>query len=149
MNKLYEFTPGLMSSDVLISISMGRDREISRIESILLNASSGGGLSNPIFIGPKGIGKTHVLNIIYRSIRGDRKINEKIADLAERFTPVLFSEEEYVSDITRFVLLILRYPSRNQLNSRFYLRLVLGLTDPCRYNCRTVVCSHVPICWIQ
>ncbi|KWT91044.1 ATP-binding protein [Candidatus Magnetominusculus xianensis] len=109
MNRLYEFTPGLMTSEVLISISMGRDREIARIESILENASSGGGLSNPIFIGPKGIGKTHILNIIYRSIAGDRKMNEKIAPLAERFIPVLFSEEEYVSDITKFVLTILRY----------------------------------------
>ncbi|MEO5361808.1 MAG: tetratricopeptide repeat protein [Nitrospirota bacterium] len=109
MNRLYEFTPGLMTSEVLISISMGRDREIARIESILENASNGGGLSNPIFIGPKGIGKTHILNIIYRSIAGDRKMNEKIALLAERFIPVLFSEEEYVSDITKFVLTILRY----------------------------------------
>ncbi|MBF0456983.1 MAG: tetratricopeptide repeat protein [Nitrospirae bacterium] len=99
-----------MTSDVLISISMGRDRDISRIENILKNASSGRSLSNSILIGPKGIGKTHILNIIYRSIRGNRKINDKIADLKERFTPVLFSEEEYVSgDITKFVLTILRY----------------------------------------
>ncbi|MBF0320957.1 MAG: AAA family ATPase [Nitrospirae bacterium] len=109
MNRLYEYTPGLMASDVLISISMGRDREISRIESILKNASSGRSISNPILIGPKGIGKTHILNIIYRSITGDSKINEKIAGFKELFMPVLFSEEEYVSDITRFVLLILRY----------------------------------------
>lgn len=106
--KFYKYTPALLDPKTLEDTLIGRDVELGNIMRILKNASSGQSISHAIFIGPKGIGKTHILRILYHAVRGD--IETKGLNIyKEKFIPVIFSEEEYPGNITKFIMLALQY----------------------------------------
>jgi tetratricopeptide (TPR) repeat protein len=105
---LFKYTPALIEPEILLKTLMGRKEELRTINRILKSASSGRSLSHAIIIGPKGIGKTHLLRIIYHCIKGDIKIKE-LNDYREDFVPLISPEEEYVDRLDKFILLILRY----------------------------------------
>ncbi len=104
----YKYTPALLDPKTLEETLIGRDIEFGNITRILKNASSGQSISHAIFIGPKGIGKTHILRILYHAVKGD--IETKGLNIyKEKFIPVIFSEEEYPGNITKFIMLTLQY----------------------------------------
>jgi tetratricopeptide (TPR) repeat protein len=105
---LFKYTPALIEPEILLKTLMGRKEELRNINRILKSASSGRSLSHAIIIGPKGIGKTHLLRIIYHSIKGDIRI-EDLKDYKDDFVPLISPEEEYVDSLDKFILLILRY----------------------------------------
>lgn len=106
--ELYEYNPALLAPNVLKEILTGRDSELQDIESALENASKGGSFAHTLFIGPRGIGKTHVLQIINLGIKGEIDV-KGISEYKDYYIPVIFAEEEYASDFTQFTKLILRY----------------------------------------
>jgi hypothetical protein len=108
--EFYEFNPALQDPQILQDIIIGRDEIVNDIKRILKSASSGGSFSHPIFIGAKGIGKTHLLQLVFHGING--VIDAKgIREYKDSFTAVCFSEEEYLSGILDFVMLILKHLS--------------------------------------
>ncbi|MBF0565676.1 MAG: tetratricopeptide repeat protein [Nitrospirae bacterium] len=106
--ELYEYNPALLAPQVLKEILTGRDSELQDIESALENASKGGSFAHTLFIGPRGIGKTHILQIVNLAIKGEIDV-KGISEFKDYYIPVIFAEEEYASDITQFTKLILRY----------------------------------------
>ena len=111
--RFYRYTPALLTPSRLKEALIGRDQELKNINRILKKAASGGSLSHPLLVGPKGIGKTHVLQVIYHAVKGN--IETTWFDRYDRyFVPVIFSEEEYVGNIEKLILLILRYLSQSE-----------------------------------
>jgi DNA-binding MarR family transcriptional regulator len=106
--ELYEYNPALLKPEELKEMLVGRDKELGDVGGILKNAASGGSFSNAIFVGPRGIGKTHLLQVINLAVKGVIEI-AGITDTGKNFIPVIFPEEEYASDIAQFVKLILQY----------------------------------------
>lgn len=90
--KFYKYTPALLDPKTLEDTLIGRDIELNNIKRILKSASAGKSLSHAILIGPKGIGKTHVLRIIYYAIKGELK-TKGLNAYKEKFIPVIFSGE--------------------------------------------------------
>ena len=57
-------------------------------------------------IGPKGMGKSHILRLVYHAVRGDIVLSG-FEGLSDSFVPVILAEEEYVSSLTKFLLIVL------------------------------------------
>ncbi len=106
--KLYKYTPALLDPKTLEDTLIGRDVELNNLKRILKSALAGKSFSNPILVGPKGIGKSHLLRILYYSLRGEIK-TKGLNAYRDKFTPVIFSEEEYPGNITKFIKLTLQY----------------------------------------
>ena len=105
---LYKYTPALTDPDVLKKTIVGRDEQLKTIERILKSASSGRSFSHALLIGPRGIGKTHILRVIYHAVRGDIEMGT-LGSYKDRFVPVITPEEEYVDTIEKFLSLIVDY----------------------------------------
>ncbi|MGQ3684264.1 MAG: AAA family ATPase [Candidatus Loosdrechtia sp.] len=114
--KFYKYTPALLDPKIFKETLVGRNIELDNLKRILKDASSGRSISHAIFVGPKGIGKTHILRTLYYAIRGEIKI-KGIDAYKKKFIPVIFSEEEYIGDITKFFLLVLWYLKESELES--------------------------------
>ncbi len=105
---IYKYTPALQSPETLKSTLMGRDETLKTIVRVLRNTAKGGSISHLILIGPKGIGKTHMLRTIYHCLKGDIDIIG-IGEYRDSFVPVIFSEEEYVTNAIKFLRLCIEY----------------------------------------
>jgi hypothetical protein len=113
MKGLYKYTPALQSPETLKTTIVGREKELRTIERILGNASRGGSLSHLLIIGPKGIGKTHMLRTIYHALKGDIDV-VGIERFRGSFIPVIFSEEEYVTGVIKFLRLAIEYLKKDR-----------------------------------
>ncbi|MDH4161888.1 MAG: tetratricopeptide repeat protein [Nitrospirota bacterium] len=111
--RFYKYTPGLLSPEIIEQTLIGRDLELNNLERIIKNTATGQSCSHAILIGPKGIGKSHLLQIFYHSINGTIK-RDGFSTYREKFVPVIFPEEEYPGNIAKFIKLILYYLSRKQ-----------------------------------
>lgn len=111
--KFYKYTPALLDPKTLEDTLIGRDMELDNLKRILKSASNGKSFSHAIMIGPKGIGKTHVLRILYHAVRGEIKI-KGINAFMDKYIPVIFSEEEYPGSITKLLILTLHYLSESK-----------------------------------
>lgn len=80
----YKFTPDLMSKEDLERISVGGQSLIKYVTDKILKSISTGTITNIVFIGPRGVGKSHLLLRILNSLNNTGKI-----------TPIRLSEEEY------------------------------------------------------
>ena len=114
--KFYKYTPALLDPKTLEDTLIGRDIELDNLKRILKSASSGKSFSHAILVGPKGIGKTHVLRILYHAVKGDIK-TKGLNIYKDNFIPVIFSEEEYPGNITKFIKLTLHYLSESESGS--------------------------------
>ncbi len=104
----FKYTPSIAEPQILKKTFIGRKEEITRINRILNNAASNNSLSHTIIIGPKGIGKTHFLRLVYYTVNGNVKINN-LSGCKDHFIPFISPEEEYISSLEKFILLILGY----------------------------------------
>jgi len=108
----FEYTPALQEPETLESTLVGRNSEIKNINRIFKSASSGKSISHPLFIGPKGIGKTHLLQFINHAVQGEIK-GHGLNKYKKEFIPVIFPEEEYIDTITQFISLVWKYLPEN------------------------------------
>jgi len=105
---LFRYTPALTDPHILKASFIGHSEELKSISRILNNASSGNSFSHAILIGPKGIGKSHILRLIYYCIKNQISIKE-FDNFKEIYIPVITAEEEYINSIEKFILLIFKY----------------------------------------
>ncbi len=102
---IYKYTPGLIEPDILASNLVGRTQELKTIKEILTKAADGGSLDHALLIGPKGIGKSHLLRLVYSAVLGSTKV-WGFGKFKQKLVPVILCEEEYVSNLAKLVLLI-------------------------------------------
>lgn len=105
---LYKYTPGLADPEVLRKTIVGREEQLKTIDRILKSASSGRSLSHALLIGPRGIGKTHLLRIIYHTVKGDIEL-KPLGRYGDHFVPVIFPEEEYINSLEKFLARAMKY----------------------------------------
>ncbi len=81
-----KYNPGFLSDEQIIDSFCVRTTEL---ESIVESLRENGGNSNPhtIVIGPRGIGKTHLLMRVAAQVRNDESLNG--------YFPIIFPEESY------------------------------------------------------
>ena len=104
--RFYRHTPALSEPEDLVKTLVGRGDVLETLSSALRAAARGGRFSHSLLIGPKGMGKSHILRLVYHAVRGDIVLSG-FEGLSDSFVPVILAEEEYVSSLTKFLLIVL------------------------------------------
>ena len=101
------YNPTLIDKEELQQMLVGRE---ALLEDLLKKVSESSGkktFTNYILIGQRGIGKTHLLLLLYYAVKED-------PELSQRWIPVRFNEEEYsISNIGDFLLRIVEELSKD------------------------------------
>ncbi|NIA10735.1 MAG: tetratricopeptide repeat protein [Nitrospiraceae bacterium] len=92
---LFKFTPALEDPHSLKAVSVGRNHELKRLLQAIGEGARRKGNQHFLLVGPRGIGKTHLLLLIYHSVKGTISWNDLSRNLSSSWIPVLFAEEEY------------------------------------------------------
>ena len=92
---LFKFTPALEDPGVLQATSVGREKELRRLFQAIREGAEKKGNQHFLLVGPRGIGKTHLLLLLYHSVKGTIAWDELCRNLGQSWVPILFSEEEY------------------------------------------------------
>jgi Flp pilus assembly protein TadD/replication-associated recombination protein RarA len=95
MAELYKWTPALQKPEDLQKLLVGREPLIRRLLQAIEEASEGRSLQHFLLIGPRGIGKTHLLLLLYHTVRGAMSWNGAFQNLSQSWEPILLSEEQY------------------------------------------------------
>jgi tetratricopeptide (TPR) repeat protein len=99
---LSRFTPSLMNAEALEAIFVQREELAQRIlRKVQEGAVTPGGHAT-LLIGPRGIGKTHLISLLYHRLKSTPGLNEKIV------IAWLKEEEWGVTSVLDFLLRILR-----------------------------------------
>ena len=85
---LSRFTPSLMPPEALEAIFVQREREARRTVELVRESVLTAGKSHTLFVGPRGIGKTHLVSLIYHRLRA-------MEDLQDRLLIAWLREEEW------------------------------------------------------
>ncbi len=93
--ELFRYTPALEDPQNLKDLSVSRDKELKRILRALKEGADKKGNQHFLLVGPRGIGKTHLLLLIYHGTTGNITWNELCQHLNDSWEPILFAEEEY------------------------------------------------------
>jgi DNA-binding transcriptional ArsR family regulator len=96
---LSHFTPSMMPAATLEDLLVKRAGLVKRIVQSAVNSVKTGGLHHHLFVGPRGIGKTHLISLLFHRLSKDKTIKSK-AKL------VWMREEEW--GVTSFFELVLR-----------------------------------------
>ena len=75
---LSRFTPSLMPSEALEAIFVQRQRDADRTVELIRESVLTPNKSHTLFIGPRGIGKTHLVSLIYHRLRAMEDLREKM-----------------------------------------------------------------------
>ena len=95
MAELFKFTPALEPPANLQKFLVGRESLVKRLLAAIDEARTCKSLQHFLLIGPRGIGKTHLLLLVYHTVRGAIRWNGIPHDLSKFWEPVLLSEEQY------------------------------------------------------
>ncbi len=99
---LSRFTPSLMPPEALEAIFVQREREAQRTVELVRESILTANKSHTLFVGPRGIGKTHLVSLIYHRLR-------TMSDLNDRLLIAWLREEEWgVSSFLGLLQRILR-----------------------------------------
>jgi len=99
---LSRFTPSLLSHDTLETIFVQRQRQVDRLVELHNLSSPVASKHHTLLVGPRGIGKTHLVSLVYHRLK-------KLPDLESRQLIAWLREEEWgVSSYLDFLLRILR-----------------------------------------
>lgn len=93
----HPFAPWLMPSDQLAKLIVGRVDVLSRILDKIKDVGNGSTPSHFLIIGPRGIGKTHIICFINHYVVGAIPHRIDLPDITSNWKPVLFAEEAYAS----------------------------------------------------
>lgn len=101
----YRYTPDRAGEEELKFNFIGRGTLLQRLVDKIVKSGESGAYAHCILIGPRGIGKSHLLNLLYFSVK---------SDLSDSWVPIKFSEEEYYSIISLedLLLKLLEYLNR-------------------------------------
>ena len=99
---LSRFTPSLLEPDVLEAIFVRRESLASRLVELVRESALTRNRHYVLLVGPRGIGKTHLVSLVYHRLRQD-------AALAERLRVAWLREEEWgITSYLDLLLAILR-----------------------------------------
>ena len=76
---LSRFTPSLMPKEVLEDIFVQRERLAARTVSQVRESALTGPPSHTLFVGPRGIGKTHLISLIYHRLKDTEEMQGRLA----------------------------------------------------------------------
>ncbi len=85
---LSRFTPSLMPPEALEAIFVRREREVERTVALIRESVLTAGKSHALFVGPRGIGKTHLVSLVYHRLQA-------MEDLRDRVRVAWLREEEW------------------------------------------------------
>jgi len=108
---LSTFTPSLMPHDTLEAILVQRHELVGRIVDLVRESAMGGSKHHALLIGPRGIGKTHIVSLVYHRVRA-------MDELQDRLLIAWLREEEWGVSTLRDLLI------------RILLRLAEEYSDP-------------------
>ncbi|MDY7018876.1 MAG: tetratricopeptide repeat protein [Chloroflexota bacterium] len=91
----YKFNPSLASPEVLQKTLVGRETELNDLLKKIEECGRGTSLRHFLIIGPRGIGKTHLLLLIYYALKRRLRTSNGYKDLNRLWIPIRFAEEEY------------------------------------------------------
>lgn len=109
-SELFRYTPALKNPQDLKKSLVSREKELERIFKTLKEGKDRKANQSFLFVGPRGIGKTHLLLLIYYEVKETIKWDGFSKSLSEDWLPILFAEEEY--RITSLVDLLLEVLER-------------------------------------
>jgi tetratricopeptide (TPR) repeat protein len=75
---LSRFTPSLMSPDALEGIFVQRGKLLHAILERIRTSVLGTEKRNTLLVGPRGIGKTHLISLVYHRVRSIKEIEDRI-----------------------------------------------------------------------
>ena len=78
-NFLSRFTPSLMPQEVLEDIFVQRERLAARTVQQVRDSALTGPPSHTLFVGPRGIGKTHLVSLIYHRVKALPELGGRLA----------------------------------------------------------------------
>jgi DNA-binding MarR family transcriptional regulator len=93
--ELYKFTPSLEDPKALQELLIGREALVRRLLQAIEEAGKGGSIQHFLLLGPRGIGKTHLLLLLHNGVKGTIHWDREFRDLPKRWESILFSEEQY------------------------------------------------------
>lgn len=98
---LFKYNPQQMTQEELEETFVGREKLLDSLISGLKREASKKHHQHIILKGPRGIGKTHILSMVYFKAKGDKRLSSK-------WLPLQFAEEEFgIRDLKGFFLRIL------------------------------------------
>ncbi|MGB2823476.1 MAG: hypothetical protein WBF17_21025, partial [Phycisphaerae bacterium] len=95
---LSTFTPSLMPHDTLEAILVQRHELVGRIVDLVRESATGGSKHHTLLIGPRGIGKTHIVSLVYHRVQA-------IDELQDRLLIAWLREEEWGISTLRDLLI--------------------------------------------
>ncbi len=115
MRDLFKYTPALESAETLQQVSVGREQQLHRILQALDEATHSRGHKHFMLVGPRGIGKTHLLLLIYHSLMGAIDSSDVDETVRSSWIPIVFAEEEYgiTSLLDLLIAVLTRLAERN------------------------------------
>jgi len=96
----HPFSPWLAQPERLARTLVGREEMLENLLNCVINTEKGGSANHTLIVGPRGIGKTHLLCMVNHTVAGRL---HSVLDKEYKFNnwhPVLFSEEEYARQNT-------------------------------------------------
>lgn len=96
---LFRFTPSVMEAEALEAIFVQREEVVRRIIDLTRESALTSSKHHTLLIGPRGIGKTHGVSLVYHRVRG-------IEDLRKKLLIAWMREEEW--GITSLLDLLMR-----------------------------------------
>ncbi|MCI2429746.1 tetratricopeptide repeat protein, partial [Candidatus Acetothermia bacterium] len=127
MAELFKFTPALEPPENLQKFLVEREPLVKRLLQAIDEASRRKSAQHFLLIGPRGIGKTHLLLLLYHTVKGTLSWDETSPNLLQSWEPVLLSEEQYaVSSLVELLIEILAR-LKEQASSERLTRLLAHL----------------------
>ncbi len=115
------FSPGNCAPEFLESILVGRRRLMARMENTVLDSVRTGAGHHWLLVGPRGIGKSHLLSILFNRIDKNREIRDRVV------IAYMKEEERGVSSYLDWLVRVLRaFERRNEIADPTDRALALG-----------------------
>ena len=96
------FTPSLVSAETLEAIFVKREKLAARLVDLIRESALTDNKHYVLLVGPRGIGKTHLVSLVYHRVKADKEV-------ADRLLIAWLREEEWgVSSFLDLLLRILR-----------------------------------------
>jgi DNA-binding transcriptional ArsR family regulator len=76
---LSRFTPSLMAPETLEAILVRREKLAARLVDLVVESTLGAGKHHVLLVGPRGIGKTHLVSLVYHRVKKDARLDDRLS----------------------------------------------------------------------